>query len=67
MERKSYDNLESVVSVLGGENGPVYAGIIGIVLLVGCRYGYRFKGIFNNIDISVEQKHEDVSDTDDSE
>ncbi len=46
--------LTNVTDVFKGENGPAYAGIIGIVLVVLGRYGYKLKVSGTNSDISLE-------------
>lgn len=45
---------EFVSNAFNGENGPAYAGIIGIVLIVLGRYGYKIKNSYDGNEISLE-------------
>ena len=36
--------ISNVVEAFKGDNGPAYAGIFGIALIVCSRYGYRLIG-----------------------
>lgn len=46
--------LTNVTNVFKDENGPAYAGIIGIVIIILGRYGYKFKTLDGNSETSFE-------------
>ena len=55
----------NIADAFKGENGPAYAGIIGIVFVVFGRYGYKLKTSVTNSEISLEPRtYIDVEDED---
>ncbi len=47
------NNNETTKNIFGGNNGPVYAGIIGIVLLVLTRYNYTINASNDHSNVSI--------------
>ncbi len=38
----NHNLFNRIIGILEGNNGPVYVGIGGIVIIVAARYGYKF-------------------------
>lgn len=49
---KLNDLIKNAMDTFKGENGPTYAGIIGIVLIVLGRYGYKLRSLNGSKEIT---------------
>lgn len=58
--------ISNVVEAFKGDNGPAYAGIFGIALIVFSRYGYSLNGSRVSIEPAKNDKSITVNDTMDS-